>query len=34
VQCDRMAVMRTHRLEYYRHVNNRHATKKGSTPAR
>lgn len=30
VQCDRMGVMRTHRLEFYRHVDNRHATKEDS----
>ena len=30
VQCDRMGVMRTHRLEFYRHVDNRHATEEDS----
>ena len=33
VQCDRMAVMRTHRLEFYRHVDNRHATQEDSPTA-
>ena len=33
VQCDRMGVMRTHRLEFYRHVDNRHATKENSPTA-
>jgi len=30
VQCDRMGVMRAHRLEFYRHVDNRHTTKEDS----
>ena len=30
VQCDRIGVMRTHRLEFYRHVDNRHAIKEDS----
>ena len=33
VQCDRMGVMRTHRLEFYRHVDNRHTAKEDSTTA-
>lgn len=33
VQCDRMGVMRTHRLEFYRHVDNRHATQEDSPTA-
>ena len=32
-QCDRMGVMRTHRLEFYRHVDNRHATQEDSPTA-
>ena len=30
VQCDRMGVMRTHRLEFYRHVDNRHTAQEDS----
>ena len=30
VQCDRIGVMRTHRLEFYRHVDNRHSIKEDS----
>ena len=30
VQCDRIGVMRTHRLEFYRHADNRHAIKEDS----
>lgn len=33
VQCDRMGVMRTHRLEFYRHVDNRHTSKEDSPTA-
>lgn len=33
VQCDRMGVMRTHRLEFYRHVDNRHTAKEDSQTA-
>lgn len=33
VQCDRMGVMRTHRLEFYRHVDNRHTAKEDSPTA-
>ena len=33
VQCDRMGVMRTHRLEFYRHVDNRHTTQEDSPTA-
>ena len=34
VQCDRMGVMRTHRLEFYRHVDNRHPAQEDSPTAR
>lgn len=27
VQCDRIGLMRTHKLEFYRHADNRHAAK-------
>ena len=30
VQCDRIGLMRTHRLEFYRHVDNRHTAKEDS----
>lgn len=30
VQCDRIGVMRTHRLEFYRHADNRHSIKEDS----
>ena len=33
VQCDRMGVMRTHRLEFYRHVDNRHTAQEDSPTA-
>ena len=33
VQCDRMGVMRTHRLEFYRHVDNRHTAQENSPTA-
>lgn len=33
VQCDRMGVMRTHRLEFYRHVDNRHPAQEDSPTA-
>ena len=33
VQCDRIGVMRTHRLEFYRHVDNRHTPQEDSPTA-
>lgn len=30
VQCDRIGLMRTHQLEFYRHVDNRHTAKEDS----
>ena len=33
VQCDRMGVMRTHILEFYRHVDNRHTAQENSPTA-
>ena len=30
VQCDRIGIIRRHRLEFYRHVDNRHTTKEDS----
>lgn len=33
VQCDRIGLMRTHRLEFYLHADNRHAAKENSKTA-
>jgi len=33
VQCDRIGVMRTHRLGFYRHVDNRHTAQEDSKAA-
>ena len=33
VQCDRIGLMRTHRLEFYRHADNRHTAKEDSKTA-
>ena len=33
VQCDRMGIIRRHRLEFYRHVDNRHTAKEDSPTA-